>query len=134
MVGYAALAAATTMVMAALARRRELALLQLVGVTRRQIRRMVHAEQAGLLGTAVLIGATTAALTLSAIVNGLTGSPIPYVPPLGWVAVLGGTTLLALATTVWPSPTAAQRSADRQHRCEGVGVAAESWRRPGNPG
>ncbi|MEU1749829.1 ABC transporter permease [Micromonospora arida] len=102
MVGYAALAAATTMVMAALARRRELALLQLVGVTRRQIRRMVQAEQAGLLGTAVLIGATIAALTLSAIVNGLTGSPIPYVPPLGWVAVLGGTTLLALATTVWP--------------------------------
>ncbi|MEU5670711.1 FtsX-like permease family protein [Micromonospora sp. NPDC047753] len=102
MVGYAALAAATTMVMAALARRRELALLQLVGVTRGQIRRMVQAEQAGLLGTAVLIGATIAALTLSAIVNGLTGSPIPYVPPLGWVAVLGGTTLLALATTVWP--------------------------------
>ncbi|MEU8387072.1 FtsX-like permease family protein [Micromonospora sp. NPDC048842] len=102
MVGYAALAAATTMVMAALARRRELALLQLVGVTRRQIRRMVQAEQAGLLGTSVLIGATIAALTLSAIVNGLTGSPIPYVPPLGWVAVLGGTTLLALATTVWP--------------------------------
>ncbi|MEU8180799.1 FtsX-like permease family protein [Micromonospora sp. NPDC049047] len=102
MVGYAALAAATTMVMAALARRRELALLQLVGVTRRQIRAMVQAEQAGLLGTAVLIGTTIAALTLSAIVNGLTGSPIPYVPPLGWVAVLGGTTLLALATTVWP--------------------------------
>ncbi|MBM0204006.1 FtsX-like permease family protein [Micromonospora sp. STR1s_5] len=102
MVGYAALAAATTMVMAALARRRELALLRLVGVTRRQIRGMVQAEQVGLLGTAVLIGATIAALTLSAVVNGLTGSPIPYVPPLGWVAVLGGTTLLALATTVWP--------------------------------
>ncbi|MCZ7424818.1 ABC transporter permease [Micromonospora sp. WMMA1949] len=102
MVGYAALAAATTMVMAALARRRELALLQLVGVTRRQIRGMVQAEQAGLLGTAVLIGATIAVLTLSAIVNGLTGSPIPYVPPLGWAAVLGGTTLLALVSTVWP--------------------------------
>lgn len=102
MVGYAALAAATTMVMAALARRRELALLQLVGVTRRQIRRMVHAEQAGLLGTAVLIGATIAALTLGSIVRALTGSPIPYVPPLGWAAVLGGVTLLALATTILP--------------------------------
>ncbi|MEU7844686.1 ABC transporter permease [Micromonospora sp. NPDC049114] len=102
MVGYAALAAATTMVLAALARRRELALLRLVGVTRRQIRRMVHAEQAGLLGTAVLIGATIAALTLGALVNALTGSPIPYVPPLGGAAVLGGATVLALATTVWP--------------------------------
>lgn len=38
LVGYAALAAATTMVLAALARRRELALLRLVGVTRRQVR------------------------------------------------------------------------------------------------
>jgi putative ABC transport system permease protein len=102
MVGYAALAAATTMVMAALARRRELALLQLVGVTRRQIRRMVNAEQAGLLGTAVLIGAAIAGLTLGSIVRALTGSPIPYVPPLGWVAVLGGVTLLALATTILP--------------------------------
>ncbi|TNH29684.1 FtsX-like permease family protein [Micromonospora orduensis] len=102
LVGYAALAAATTMVLAALARRRELALLQLVGLTRRQIRRMVHAEQAGLLGVAVLIGATIAALTLGAIVNAVTGSPIPYVPPLGGVAVLGGATLLALATTVLP--------------------------------
>ncbi len=102
MVGYAALAATTTMVMAALARRRELALLRLVGVTRRQIRRMVQAEQIGLLGTAVLIGATIAALTLGSIVRALTGSPIPYIPPLGWVAVLGGVTLLALVSTIWP--------------------------------
>ncbi|MFI9638669.1 FtsX-like permease family protein [Micromonospora sp. NPDC051925] len=102
MVGYAALAAATTMVLAALARRRELALLRLVGVTRRQIRAMVHAEQAGLLGSALLIGTSIAALTLGAIVGALTGSSIPYVPPLGGVVVLGGATLLALATTVWP--------------------------------
>lgn len=102
MVGYAALAAATTMVMAALARRRELALLQLVGVTRRQIRRMVNAEQAGLLGVAVLIGASIATLTLGSIMRALTGSPIPYVPASGAVAVLGGATLLALATTIWP--------------------------------
>ncbi|MEV0941091.1 ABC transporter permease [Micromonospora wenchangensis] len=102
LVGYAALAAATTMVLAALARRRELALLRLVGVTRRQIRRMVLAEQIGLLGSAVLIGATVAALTLGAIVAALTGSPVPYVPPLGAVLVLGGVALLSLATTVWP--------------------------------
>lgn len=102
MVGYAALAAANTMVMAALARRRELALLRLVGVTRRQAKRMVHAEQAGLLGVALILGAAIAAVTLTAVVNTLTGNPIPYVPPLGWAAVLGGTTLLALTTTVLP--------------------------------
>jgi putative ABC transport system permease protein len=102
MVGYAALAAATTMVMAALARRRELALFQLVGVTRRQIRRMVNAEQAGLLGVAVLIGASIATLTLGFIMKALTGSAIPYIPAAGAVTVLGGATLLALATTIWP--------------------------------
>lgn len=63
---------------------------------------MVHAEQTGLLGVAVAIGGTIAALTLAAVVNALTGDPMPYVPPLGWVAVLGGATLLALTTTVLP--------------------------------
>jgi len=102
MVGYAALAAANTMVMAALARRRELALLRLVGVTRRQVKRMVHAEQAGLLGVALAIGGAIAAVTLTAVVNTLTGHPTPYVPTLGWLTVLGGTTVLALVTTVIP--------------------------------
>ncbi|OLE28206.1 MAG: permease [Actinobacteria bacterium 13_1_20CM_3_71_11] len=102
MVGYSALAAANTMVVAALARGRELALLRLVGVTRRQAKRMVHAEQTGLLGVALVIGAASAGVTLSAVVNALTGHPVPYVPPLGWVAVIGGATLLALTTTVLP--------------------------------
>lgn len=102
MVGYAALAAANTMVMAALARTRELSLLRLVGVTRRQVRRMVNAEQAGLLGVALAIGGVIAAITLTAVVNTLTGHPVPYVPLWGWFAVIGGTALLALATTVLP--------------------------------
>jgi putative ABC transport system permease protein len=102
MVGYAALAAANTMVIAALGRRRELAVLRLVGVTRSQAKRMVHAEQAGLLGVAVLLGASIALATLAMVVNSVTGEPVPYVPPLGWLAVIGGTTLLALVTTVLP--------------------------------
>ncbi|WP_422754172.1 ABC transporter permease [Micromonospora sp. WMMD708] len=102
MVGYAALAAANTMVMAALARSRELALLRLVGVTARQVKRMVHAEQTGLLGVSLLIGGAIAAVTLVSIVHTLTGQLVPYVPPLGWVSIIGGTTLLALFTTVLP--------------------------------
>jgi putative ABC transport system permease protein len=102
MVGYAALAAANTMVMAALARRRELGLLRQVGVTRGQVKRMVHAEQVGLLGTALLIGTAIAGVTLSSVVNALTGDPRPYVPVLGYVVVLGGATVLALTTTVLP--------------------------------
>ncbi|WP_410566251.1 ABC transporter permease [Amycolatopsis sp. cmx-4-61] len=102
MVGYAALAAANTMVMAALARGRELALLRLVGVTRKQVKRMVHAEQSGLLGVSLLIGGAIAALTLVSVVRAMTGQSIPYVPTLGWVTIVGGTTLLALFTTILP--------------------------------
>ncbi|GAA3298645.1 hypothetical protein GCM10020218_086690 [Dactylosporangium vinaceum] len=43
-----------------------------------------------------------AAVTLTAVVRGLTGALVPYVPPLGGVMVLGGTTLLALTTTILP--------------------------------
>ncbi|MCA2213113.1 FtsX-like permease family protein [Jidongwangia harbinensis] len=102
MIGYAALAAANTMVMAALARGRELALLRLVGVTRAQVKRMVHAEQVGLLGVSLLVGGVIAALTLTAVIYKMTGEMVPYVPPLGWVAIIGGATLLAMFTTVLP--------------------------------
>lgn len=102
MVGYSALAAANAMVMAALSRRQELSVLRLVGVTTNQVKQMVHAEQASLLGVSLVIGGGIAAATLSALVNALTGNPVPYVPLLGWVAVLAGTTLLALGTTVLP--------------------------------
>jgi putative ABC transport system permease protein len=102
MVGYAALAAANAMVLAALARGRELAALRLAGTTRRQIGRMVNAEQAGLLGVALVIGGVVAAVTLSAVVHALTGSLVPHVPPLGGLAILAGATLLAMTTTVLP--------------------------------
>jgi putative ABC transport system permease protein len=102
LVGYAALAAGNTMVMAALARRRELSLLRLVGVTRRQIRRMVNAEQVGLLGVALLIGGAIAAVTLSSVVQAIAATRVPYVTVAGGLAILGGTTLLALLATVLP--------------------------------
>ncbi|MEW1872842.1 FtsX-like permease family protein [Streptomyces caelestis] len=102
LVGYAVLAAANTLVMAALARTRELALLRLVGVTRRQVKRMVHAEQAGLLGVALAIGGAIAAVTLTTIVNAVAGQRVPHVPAAGWAAVVGGTVILALVATVLP--------------------------------
>ncbi len=102
LVGYAVLAAANTLVMAALARTRELSLLRLVGVTRGQAKRMVHAEQAGLLGVALLIGVAIAAVTLTTIVRAVTGATVPHVPATGWTALLGGTTALALLATVVP--------------------------------
>jgi putative ABC transport system permease protein len=102
LVGYAALAAANTLIMAALARARELSLLRLVGVTRGQVKRMVHAEQAGLLGVALAIGTTIAAVTLSSVVHAISGERIPYVPVLGMAVIVGGTVALALVATMLP--------------------------------
>jgi putative ABC transport system permease protein len=48
------------------------------------------------------MGAAIALATLTLVVNAVTGEPVPYVPPLGWAAVVGGTALLALVTTVLP--------------------------------
>jgi putative ABC transport system permease protein len=53
-------------------------------------------------GVALVIGGAIAAVTLTAVVHALTGDLVPYVPPLGWLAVGGGVTLLALTTTVLP--------------------------------
>jgi len=102
LIGYAVLAAANTLIMAALARSRELSLLRLVGVTRGQVRRMVHAEQAGLLGVALAIGTAIAAVTLSSVVHAVSGERIPYVPALGAATIVGGTIALALIATMLP--------------------------------
>ncbi|MFV2174929.1 FtsX-like permease family protein [Actinomadura sp. LOL_016] len=118
LVGYSVLAAANTLIMAALARTRELSLLRLVGVTRGQVKRMVHAEQATLLGVSIGIGAAIAAVTLSSIVNAIAGQRIPYVPALGWVVIVGGTVVLALFSTMLPIG----RMLRRTRPVEGIGI------------
>ncbi|GLW65123.1 ABC transporter permease [Actinomadura rubrobrunea] len=102
LVGYAALAAANTLIMAALARARELSLLRLLGMTRRQVRRMANAEQTALLGVALAIGVAIAAVALSAVVDAVVGQPVPHVPAQGWAAVIGGAVALALVSTAVP--------------------------------
>lgn len=99
---YVIIAALNTLAMAALARRAELAILRLTGATRHQVLRMARIEQAMLLGLALVVGGAIAALTLVPMVNGATGSAIPYIPPGGWLAVIGGTILLGMTGTILP--------------------------------
>ena len=102
MLVYVVIAAVNTLVMAALGRRRELAILRLTGVTRIQVLRMVRMEQALLVGLAMLVGGAIAAATLVPMVKGTTGTATPYIPPAGWAAVVGGTVVLAAAATMLP--------------------------------
>jgi putative ABC transport system permease protein len=99
---YVIIAALNTLAMAALARRGELGILRLAGVTRRQLLRMVRIEQAVLLGLALTVGGAIAALTLVPMVKGTIGSATPYIPAGGWLAVIGGTVLLGMAGTLLP--------------------------------
>ena len=101
LVVYVVIAALNTLAMAALARRGEIGILRLGGVTRSQLLRMVRTEQAVLLGLALVVGGTIAALTLVPMVNGTTGGA-PYIPAAGWVAVIGGVILLGMGGTLLP--------------------------------
>jgi putative ABC transport system permease protein len=97
LLGYAVIASVNTLVMAGLARRREFAVLRLAGTTRLQVLRMVRLEQLLLLGVALVFGTAIAAITLVPTVRSLTGSAVPYIPPIGWLALVGGSALLTAA-------------------------------------
>jgi putative ABC transport system permease protein len=77
-------------------------------MTARQVMRMVRREQGLLLGLALLIGAGIAAATLLPMVKGLTGSASPYIPFLGWVALIGGVLVLGFGAAL-PSARRALR-------------------------
>ena len=75
--------------MIALQRGRELALLQLVGGTRRQVRSMARWEAALIVTIGVGLGLAIAAVALLPLSHVLTGSILPYVP-LGQLAAIIG--------------------------------------------
>jgi putative ABC transport system permease protein len=99
---YVVIAGVNSLVIFSLGRRRQFAILRLSGTTPAQVLRMVRWELVLLLGFALVIGAGIAAATLIPMVKGTTGTPSPYIPPAGWVAVIGGTVLLAGLATVVP--------------------------------
>ncbi|MFI1189973.1 ABC transporter permease [Streptomyces californicus] len=100
--GFAAVAAANTLVMTVLARRGELRTLRLVGTTRRQVLRMIHWESmvVGVAGT--VLGGTIALATLVPMAHGLTGEG-PYLPPLLTGSFAAAALLLALFSTSLPA-------------------------------
>ncbi|MFI6639701.1 ABC transporter permease [Streptomyces sp. NPDC050504] len=103
--GFAAVAAANTLVMTVLDRRRELAMLRLVGSTRRQVLRMVRWEALLVAAAGILIGTGIAMATLVPMMKGLTGEA-PYVPPVLYGSFAAAVVLLGLAATALPARAA----------------------------
>ncbi|MFD9796855.1 ABC transporter permease [Streptomyces sp. NPDC059070] len=103
--GFAAIAAANTLVMTVLDRRRELATLRLIGTTRRQVMGMVRWEALLVTSAGLVLGTAIALATLVPMMNGLTGEG-PYIPPLLYGSFAAGVLGLGLAATALPARAA----------------------------
>jgi putative ABC transport system permease protein len=97
----AALAAVTlvnTLAVATFERRHSVRLLARTGATARQVAGMFGWHALFVTVTGIGAGALMAAGPLIAIDKAETGTPVPYIPPTGAVAVIGSVALLATAT------------------------------------
>ncbi|MCP2243884.1 FtsX-like permease family protein [Lentzea aerocolonigenes] len=101
--GYVAISVSNTLVMTTAARRREFALLRLVGTGRRQVVRMMRAEAVLTVGLAAVLGSAVAAVPLALLAIGLTGVPVPAGPIWVYLGVLAGAALLGLVSIAVPT-------------------------------
>ncbi|MGI5288163.1 FtsX-like permease family protein [Nonomuraea polychroma] len=116
-IAFCAIAVVNTLAMSTSARSRELALLRLVGATRRQILRMLRTETLIATAAAGAIGTGISLVTVTAFSVGMTGSATPYLPPLTYLGVIAAAAALALIATVIPA-----RLALRTHPAEALGA------------
>ena len=117
---FTSIAVANTLIMIALRRRRELALLRLTGATARQVRSMARWEAILIITIGLGIGLAITATALLPLSHALTGCFRPYAPA-GWVAaILGVSALLALVALSVPTRRALRTQTGRGDRDPGV--------------
>jgi putative ABC transport system permease protein len=113
---FTSIAVINTLLMIALRRRRELALMRLVGATPRQVRSMARWEAALIITIGLGVGLAISAIALLPLSHALNGG-LPYVPFRPFAAIVGGTALLALVALVLPT-----RRMLRTRPVEAIGV------------
>jgi len=114
---FTSIAVLNTLIMIALRRRRELALLRLTGATTRQVRSMARWEAILIIATGLGIGLAIAATALLPLSHALTGGFRPYAPAGWFAAILGVSALLALVAL-----SVATRRALRTPPVEAIGI------------
>jgi putative ABC transport system permease protein len=114
---FTSIAVINTLAMIALQRGRELALLRLVGTTRRQVRSMARWEAGLIIAIGLGLGLAIAATALLPLSHALSGSIRPYVPAGPLAAILGVSALLALLALAVPT-----RRALRSRPVDAIGV------------
>ncbi|WP_406191127.1 ABC transporter permease (plasmid) [Streptomyces anulatus] len=93
----------TTLAVATASRRRELALLRLIGATRGQVLAMLRLETCLVLGTGAAVGSLVAAVTLLTFGGAVTGLSALSVSPSVCVAALGTVFLSGTAAVMLPA-------------------------------
>jgi putative ABC transport system permease protein len=116
MFGFTSIAVITTLVMIALGRRRELALMRLVGATTRQVRSMARWEAILIIAIGLGIGLAIGAIALLPLSNALNGE-LPYIPVRPFAAIVGFTVIISLLALGLPT-----RRALRTRPIEAIGV------------
>ncbi len=103
--GYIAIGVANTLVMATAERRREFALLRLVGAGKSQVTGMVRIEAGVVIMIAAVLGSAVAVPPLVGVSLGLSerADPIPAVDPLVYLAILGVTAVIAVLSMIIPA-------------------------------
>ena len=114
---FTSVAVVNTLAMIALRRGRELALLRLVGATRRQVRSMARWEALLIITVGLGGGLVIAATALLPLSHALTGGLEPYVPWRPLAVILGVSAILALVALAVPT-----RRALRRRPVEMIGV------------
>jgi putative ABC transport system permease protein len=114
---FTSIAVINTLVMIALQRGRELAVLRLVGGIPRQVRSMARWEAGLIIAIGLGLGLAIAATALLPLSHALTGGIRPYVPTGQLAAILGGSALLALLALALPT-----RRALRSRPVEAIGL------------
>jgi putative ABC transport system permease protein len=113
---FTAIAVVNTLMMIALHRTRELALLRLIGTTRKQVLAMARWEGIVTVALGLVIGAAIALITLVPTAAALSGS-LPTAPAALVVLVFGSAAAVSLVAT-----QAATRLALRPRPVDGIGV------------
>ncbi|MFF8026674.1 FtsX-like permease family protein [Streptomyces sp. NPDC007896] len=102
-IAYTAITVVNTLAMSTAARRREFALLRLSGTARGQVVGMMRRESVIVIAAGVGIGTLLSAFPLVLVSMEVSGTPIPAIPGLGYLAIAGATAALAAAGTMLPT-------------------------------
>src|SRR3954471_7634298 len=108
---FTSIAVVNTLVMIALRRGRELALLRLTGATNRQVRSMARWEAALIVAIGLGVGLLIAATALLPLSHALTGTLSPTVPIGQLAAILGVSALISWAALTLPTRRALRQPA-----------------------